>query len=204
MSSLPDSRASRGAQRARNKGLRMGDGSGRISCKSFAIFDPQSHSWKTFQASLFEAGFPLFSEDWPKAGSMQNGICLVQQTWARRISDSGCSYWPTATAQSYGRNKGGSNPNGPERPSLETLAKKWPTPQASDGHKATGGHGGKLDSLRAAMLAQRNGQPAYLNPLFVEALMGFPPGWTDCDAAVTQSFRKWLRLRGASFGNKQE
>jgi DNA (cytosine-5)-methyltransferase 1 len=32
-----------------------------------------------------------------------------------------------------------------------------------------------------------------LNPLFVEALMGWPIGWTDCVSAVTGSSR-WLQL----------
>lgn len=36
-----------------------------------------------------------------------------------------------------------------------------------------------------------------LNPLFVELLMGFPPGWTDCGVSVTESFRWWLRLHSA-------
>lgn len=33
-----------------------------------------------------------------------------------------------------------------------------------------------------------------LNPRFVEWLMGFPLGWTDCTQSVTPSFRRWRRL----------
>jgi hypothetical protein len=32
-----------------------------------------------------------------------------------------------------------------------------------------------------------------LNPLFVEWLMGWPIGWTDCGSAATGLFR-WLQL----------
>jgi hypothetical protein len=43
-------------------------------------------------------------------------------------------------------------------------------------------HGGELSQTSSRLL----------NPLFVEWLMGLPPGWTDCDAVVTPSFRSWL------------
>ena len=36
--------------------------------------------------------------------------------------------------------------------------------------------------------------PRTLNPLFVEALMGWPIGWTDCASAVTELSRWWLLM----------
>jgi len=41
-----------------------------------------------------------------------------------------------------------------------------------------------------------------LNPRFVEMLMGYLPGWTDCDASVTESFRRWQHLHGVSCGDE--
>jgi hypothetical protein len=35
-----------------------------------------------------------------------------------------------------------------------------------------------------------------LNPLFCEALMGWPEGWTDCERSATVAFRAWLRSHG--------
>jgi hypothetical protein len=35
-----------------------------------------------------------------------------------------------------------------------------------------------------------------LNPTWVEWLMGFPPGWTDCEHLATPSFRKSLKSSG--------
>lgn len=40
----------------------------------FAKYDPDSCSWKTAQCSLFE-DLTSFSVTWPKAGTMQNGVC---------------------------------------------------------------------------------------------------------------------------------
>lgn len=69
----------------------------------------------------------------------------------RRTDGSGYGWLPTPSAASYGRNKGGANPDGKERPSLETMAKN-----------GTLGHGS-----------------GRLSPCFVEWLMGYPVGWTD-------------------------
>lgn len=44
--------------------------------------------------------------------------------------------WPTPAAVSYGTNQGGAAGRvGPVRPSLDTLAKTWPTPNAHDGRR---------------------------------------------------------------------
>jgi hypothetical protein len=46
--------------------------------------------------------------------------------------------------------------------------------------------------------AGKNGSPdtPTLNPLFVEALMGWPAGWTDCEHAVTALSHWRQRMRG--------
>ena len=38
-----------------------------------------------------------------------------------------------------------------------------------------------------------------LNPPWVEWLMGWPLGWTDCAHSATAKFRQWLYLHGASY-----
>ena len=35
-----------------------------------------------------------------------------------------------------------------------------------------------------------------LNPTWVEWLMGWPLGWTDCAASETDRFQQWLRSHG--------
>lgn len=69
--------------------------------------------------------------------------------------------------------------------SLGFAARMWRTPQAGEGngggqdpeHRKAGGHSVYLRDQVAT--AEGGGS---LNPTWVEWLMGFPPGWTDCAA----------------------
>jgi hypothetical protein len=60
----------------------------------------------------------------------------------------------------------------------------WPTPTKSDGE------GGPGNSGREGGENLRTAAGGSLNPTWVEWLMGFPPGWTDCGASETRSSRK--------------
>ena len=42
----------------------------------------------------------------------------------------------------------------------------------------------------------RPNQDEQLNPEWVEWLMGWPLGWTDCNASATARFRQWLDSHG--------
>jgi hypothetical protein len=42
-----------------------------------------------------------------------------------------------------------------------------------------------------------------LNPEWVEWLMGWPGGWTDLAASVTDKFRLWCDSHGISYDNDQ-
>ncbi len=106
--------------------------------------------------------------------------------------------WPTPSATPDGTNQsGGMSRVGPIRPSLETMARFGdglvflPAPTTP----AAGGDGSPPDG------------PRQLSPAFVEALMGFPAGWTlplggsiDSAASATPSSRSRRRSRGASCG----
>ena len=105
--------------------------------------------------------------------------------------------YPTPTAVSYGRNKGGANPEGKVRLSLESMARKgqWPTPTARDYRSAsTSGvkrEGGKL-------LPEAVG--GLLNPEWVEWLMGLPEGLTGYGPSETALFR-WQRQSRCTFSS---
>ncbi len=73
----------------------------------------------------------------------------------------------------------------PRRPDYQAANRLLPTPIANDAKNATLPPAAKKrDSIPGALI--REGISGSLNPVWVEWLMGFPPGWTDCDASETQ------------------
>jgi hypothetical protein len=65
---------------------------------SFARLDPNTFTWKTVQCSLL-ADSELFSETWPRWGSMQNGACSVRimPELPMNVNESGLLPTPTAS-----------------------------------------------------------------------------------------------------------
>jgi len=117
-----------------------------------------------------------------------------------RTCEIGYSLWPTPAAMQADR------PLRPLAPSEKTLnhgvmlcaavydslqeepIRIWPTPQAFDAKGVPNGNaverrkkGGSQNPLRGM-----EGSNGLLNPVWVEWLMGFPSGWTDCDASETR------------------
>jgi hypothetical protein len=86
----------------------------------------------------------------------------------------------------YAGKKGGN------RPSYQDAKAKWPTPYGLSGNQGQGdGEFGK--AVRNS--TEDGGQ---LNPTWVEWLMGWPLGWTDCGASAMAKFREWCRSHGIS------
>ena len=129
------------------------------SPESFAKWDQDTFSWKTFQRSLIEEWATL-SEPWPRSGMTASGTAYPLRPLVRLIDATECSFWPTPAA---------SNAKGAAKNRFRTS----PT------------YRGNLDE--AVRDSPSSGQ---LNPNWVEWLMGFPLGWTVCDASETPSSRK--------------
>lgn len=91
-------------------------------------------------------------------GVMLDEAVMAEQLWPTptRQEDAGAASYPTTS----GRHPG------------TTLldAVKWPTPTASDYGTNKGGAAGRVGAVRGP-----------LNPQWLEALMGFPAGWTAID-----------------------
>ncbi len=181
----------------------IGLASGLNTSGSFAHFDPQSSSWKTYQLCL-QGGLASFSEGWPRAGMTRSGIAYPRQPSAPRTYAIESSLLPTPAVSEGGGNRSG-YPGAPFRPSLQGMASRGmlPTPRASDAER--GGRGELLHMVKGAtkprgMLPtpmardwkgktndQRNSPSlpdaigGKLHPRFVEWMMGFPDGWTDLD-----------------------
>lgn len=64
-------------------------------------------------------------------------------------------------------------------------ARMYPTPTSVSGNQ-----NGRIDERGGSSNPYRGEKgkcrPQYLNPEFVEWLMGFPIGWTDCDVSETR------------------
>jgi hypothetical protein len=106
--------------------------------------------------------------------------------------------WPTPTARDthgahHGHTKGGRDP--------VTDAVMWPTPRARD--QKGRDYSDSLPTIagagpQAPTTATPGQEPMVLNPPFVEWLMGWPIGWTDCTRSATASYRSWLRRHSST------
>lgn len=99
--------------------------------------------------------------------------------------------WPTPTVCGNHNRKGASANSGD---GLATAVRLWPTPVASMSKGSSpnsltrkDGQDRSNDRLDHAVMAIDGGQ---LNPTWVEWLMGFPLGWTDCEHLATRSYRR--------------
>lgn len=104
--------------------------------------------------------------------------------------------WPTPRTK-----EGGSNAPTHGQGLHEVIIRQWATPTArdwKDGAMINSVAKTRSNLSRQAPRIQKAGGTTSstglaLNPLFVEALMGWPIGWTDCGSVVT-ALSPWLRL----------
>jgi len=165
---------------------------------AFASFDPDGCCWRTSQAT-FLSGSDLFSETWPRSGTMRGGTAYPLPPLAPRTYAIACSSWrgdlmatPTTVANQL-------SPSMMKHPGCRAIAGLLPTPttvdtrtsprtgpieQTSTGTLRTRTADGRSAVLSLADLAMRGatGTPGRLSPLFVEWMMGFPQHWTRLDS----------------------
>lgn len=143
--SPPASHVSPPRPRASDSGPTTLDGSGLTSLASWASYDPRSCTLRTSQRSLFPAEeVTRSSPRLPVSGSMRSGMCFQRQESEPRTAVAGFSFsrgeYPTPSATPYGssQNEGQVPHDRPSRgtPSLETWARQWPTPTATDARAA--------------------------------------------------------------------
>jgi hypothetical protein len=183
-----------------------------------ARYDPDTHSLRTVQCSLFE-DLNQSLQTWPRWGSMQNGECFQQPMWEQTTSENefGLSqkvpnnidffHTPNTTGIDGGSNSrralkkrmfptpnssdaNGANmkldkngiPHDIQKGYLRGFVKQWPTPQSADGKNAIVRHRTKSAQIMLGReIALQDSQliGGHLNPMWVEWLMGWLPGWTD-------------------------
>lgn len=131
--------------------------SGHVSVTPFALFDPDSHCWRTCQGTLV-SDLDRYSQTWPRAGMTRNGIAYLQQPSAPLTAVIEYSLWlhgqtwSTPTTQEVehpdmeinekGRRAAKSGHGRGHSIGLADQVRMWPTPTAhmakEGGHPAEG------------------------------------------------------------------
>ena len=151
-----------------------------------ANYDHATQSWKTSQHFLGE-GLTVFSETWPRSGTMQSGIAYRLPPLVRLTDETGFGLWRTPCAGDAergvyaSREKMDARLDGGGQLSLSNQVKHqhlWPTPTICGNYNRKGASKTSGDGLATAV-------GGTLNPTWVEWLMGFPPGWTDLNHSET-------------------
>lgn len=165
MSSAAGSRAKTSAQPEKEQASTGHEaGSGVKWLASFARYDRDSCSWRTAQLSLI-GGSELFSETWPRWGSMRNGVCWAREMLGRPTKGIESGYW----------------------------RESFPTPclQDSQGAYLVQAQNGKFQQRKRLYLMLADGlspRRIFPNPTAYEALMGWPLGWTELRPLETDRF----------------
>lgn len=179
---------------------------------SLARYDHDASLWRTAQCSLL-ADSDVYSETWPRWGTMQNGALYLLPTPAHLTEESGSGSWPTPNCIGF-RSDGELLLLSRKLESREEFLrmssraatskreKAWPTPCASASKGSSpasltrkSGRSRENDRIDHAVMASDGGQ---LNPDWVEWLMGWPIGLTELKPLGMGKFQEWLQQHGES------
>jgi len=155
----------------------------------FAWYDQSSSSWRTWQRCLV-GGWGLFSETWPRAGMIRNGVAYRLLTSERRICENESILLPTPTVCGNFNRKGASKKSGD---GLITRLKNiymLPTIVASEGKGSSRDRYIGSQNFRGAKMSEglrtTSSCPIYLNPCFAEKVMGLPKDFTALETQIPQ------------------
>ena len=181
------------AQELRDRGQDYGQSSPVL----LANYDRVTQSWRTSQLCL-EGGLAEFLETWPRSGMTRSGTSFLLPTLELHTEGTESGSWPTPDAmvanltEDLENWKGRrarvkaekKNGNGFGTP-LAVAVRLWPAPTRHNAKETNA----PSESLRntPTLAAQVGG---YLNPTWVEWLMGFPLGWTALNPSETPSSPK--------------
>jgi len=188
---------------------------------SLAKYDPNTHSLKTAQRSLFEDS-SASSVTLPRWGTMRNGVLWERTTSAHLTNGNVSGLLPTISATDVKGKSGAGHIErhgqkrlsdavvhptptksaalgGPGRGKNRTggdnlrtmIANQFATPSASDATR--GGTGITLNMTGQSLRQQIGGR---MNPIFVEWLMGWPIGSTAFSPLAMDKYQEWQQQHG--------
>jgi hypothetical protein len=188
--------------------------SSRVDSKSSSPILPRSGSMRSGALSELPMLEPRIGEiessSWPTAtvgdshGSGSHGYGKTSKSTGKTrsegttLTDAAVRLWQTPRATDG--DKGGPNQTLKGKPALVNQARNmWPTATTHNAKDTLMRKSPELTAVSLTLRAQMTstGGPRSLpkdrtlNPRFVEWLMGWPIGWTDCDSQVTE----WFLLR---------
>ena len=151
--------------------------------------------WKTptcVNMSRTEEGMQKRAEARAKTGRKYNEGCLEEQVVNREnwATPSTMEHLPSGISQAYKESL-----TGRRKKSSNLRDQVWPTPQVGGQDERADtriARGRDLNLPAKATLDQPKG---YLNPSWVEQLMGLPKGWTQLSSAETESDNRVPRLK---------
>ena len=163
--------------------------------ESLASYDRDSSSWRTSQRCFLEGWIP-FSQTFPRSGMTQSGTLFQLQPLVRRTAEIVSGLWPTPSASQMPCEgtvrlcrqrwlagdvtlEEASAIAGRDVRKSQGKVAAWATPTVNGNYNRKGSSKTSGDGLAT----QVGGK---LNPQWVEWLMGFPIGWTDCEDSATQ------------------
>ncbi len=147
IASWRDSHASLTAWPEAEKAQTTIDGSGRQLRTAFAELSPDSSFWRTYPACDLLGDSPLFSQTWPRSGSVSNGIASERPTLELATNGSGFSSWPTARASC---STGSDESVRQGAPTIQSAVAKWATPDCNTSTKSNGLMGPNIREQAAA------------------------------------------------------
>jgi len=193
-----DSHANRGRPPASAAARRTLDTCGPTWPASSMRSDRPTSSPRTSRSRHSKSLSMTFS-DWATASRQHSASVqrmLVRHTSA---SDGGC--WlstPTAADAIGSRRATARKPHWQSHSGTTLTDVVWNTPMSRDWKSGKSSAATKAKNSRP--LPEQVG--GSLNPLWVEWLMGWPLGWTDCTRSATDRCQQWRQLHGAFCGDR--
>jgi len=176
-------------------------------------WEPFSETWPRWgmmrDGECWELAMPALRTDGTESGSWPTPVATDGSKGGRitpRKSKEGGNLieaisnrtiWATPTVQDGNGRTHHNQPNGSKTPSLLGQVIGFPTPCAQDAKNSTLPVSQRdRDSIPGALLRSGQAPGGQLNPTWVEWLMGWPLGWTDCAASETDRFLQWRLSHG--------